>query len=336
MAGRLKLAFVGCGAVSRLHLLGIQEGAPEIRITAAIDPDPSRAAAMAKKTGAAAYTSLDEALASGDFDAVDVMVPHHLHETVTLPALAAGKHVLLEKPMAPTLPACERILRAAQEAGTVFMVAENAQYWPEVVTAKGLVECGAIGRIVTARASAYFPPLPDYYGGDQPWRFDKRVAGGGIVIDGCSHWIRPLRMCLGEIDEVIGGLGRPVQQMEGESLALALLRFRSGVLASFDAVLSDAPVGPLVFFRVMGTTGEITIDAAGQVMLYDAAHRGGQQVGEVQGYFKSYAGEFRDFASAVLEGTPLAAGPEDSLGELRAALAMYRSAETQRWERVWG
>jgi predicted dehydrogenase len=58
-------------------------------------------------------------------------------------------------------------------------------------------------------------------------------------------------------------------------------------------------------------------------------------VGEVGGYVRSYPGEFADFAAAVLDGRPLAAGPEQSLGELRVALALYRSAETKRWEKVW-
>lgn len=334
MSQKLKLAFVGCGAVSPLHLLGIQEGAPEIEITAAVDPDRSRAEAVAKTTGAAIFASLDDALAQGEFDAVDLMIPHHLHERVALQAFAAGKHVLLEKPMAPTLEACGRILEAARRANTVFMVAENAQYWPEAVTAKSLVEQGAVGDVVMARASILFPPLPDYYGGDRPWRFDKAAAGGGVVVDTGSHWIRPLRMWLGEIDEVVAALGRPEARMEGESLATALLRFRSGVVASFDALLTDAPLGPQLFFRIIGSRGEITIDAIGQLVVYDKANRGGRAVGEPQGYFKSYGGEFADFTAAVLRGTPLAAGPDEALGELRAALAMYRSAETRRWEKV--
>ena len=67
-------------------------------------------------------------------------------------AEVAGKHVLLEKPMAPTLEGCARILAAAKAAGTVFMVAENAQYWPEIVKAQELIKGGDLGEIITARA----------------------------------------------------------------------------------------------------------------------------------------------------------------------------------------
>ena len=335
MAEELKLAFVGCGAISQLHLFGIESGKAPIRVTAAVDPDRAKAEEVAAKTGAAVFTSLEEALAHGDFDAVDLMLPHHLHEPVALQAFAAGKHVLLEKPMAPTVDSCNRILDAARKAGTVFLVAENAQYWPEAVTAKKLIDDGAIGDVVTARSVIFFQPLDLFYGGERPWRFDKKVTGGGIAVDAGSHWIRPLRMWLGEIDEVVAALGYPFSRMEGESLVHALLRFRSGIVATFDALLTDAPLGPDVLFRITGSKGEITVDIGGHVLLYDAEHRKGRQVGETEGYLNSYRGEFLDFAAAILEGKPPAATAEHSLGELRAALAMYRSAESGRWEKVW-
>ena len=77
---RLKLAFVGCGAISSMHLLGIREGAAQIEVTAAVDTNPEHAKAVAEQTGAAVYSSLEQALAEGDFDAVARMLPHHLPE----------------------------------------------------------------------------------------------------------------------------------------------------------------------------------------------------------------------------------------------------------------
>ena len=140
----------------------------------------------------------------------------------------------------------------------------------------------------------------------------------------------------GEIDEVVAALGRPLAAMDGESLVRALLRFRGGAVGSFDALLTAAPLGPEVFFRVTGSAGEITIDGLGRVVLFNGSNPGkGEVIGRSTGYFESYPAEFADFAAAVLEGKALAAGPQASLGELRVALAMYRSAETGRWEKVW-
>lgn len=335
MARTLKLAVVGCGAISQLHLPALREGAKRTTITAVVDTDAARAESAARATGATPFTSLDAALAHGGFEAVDLMLPHHLHEAVAVRCFDAGLHVLLEKPMATTVAACDRILAAARRAGTVFMVGENTQYWPEVVTARRLLAEGAIGDVITARGSFAIMPLPQFYDGPNAWRLDNAIAGGGIALDTGSHWIRPLRMWLGEVDEVVGAIGHPWTAMQGESLVRALLRFRSGTVAALDGVMREPPFAPEPMFRLTGTRGEITIERDGHAHLWTADEPTGRAVGEVGGYPSSFPPQFADFEAAVLDGTPLAAGPEGAIGELRIALALYRSAESGRWERVW-
>lgn len=334
MAETLKLGLVGCGAIASWHKTAI-DAVPNVEITAAIDVDMQRAEAMARETGARAFASLEDAIAGGGFDAVLLMLPHHLHETVAVQSLEAGLHVMLEKPMAPDTDACDRILAAAQKAPGVFMLAENAQYWPEIEIAREALAEGAIGDVVTARVQLFFPPMAQYYGGDNPWRMNLQAAGGGLSIDTGSHYIRPLRMWLGEIDEVVAAMEHPFPGMQGESLARALFRFASGQVAAFDLLLTTGAIAPQDIFRITGSEGEITIGAG--VTLYDAAHRRGRKLREdvPQGYMVSYQRQIADFANAVLHGEPLAAAAEDSLGELRTALAMERSARTRRWEKVW-
>jgi predicted dehydrogenase len=329
---RVRLGLVGCGAIARWHLQAIARGAVRTEVTAVIDVVPARAATLASETGAQAYADVDEALGADAFDAALVMVPHDRHEAVATTVLKAGRHLLLEKPMAPTLEACHRILAAAQEAGTTFMVAENAQYWPEVLTAQRLVHDGAIGEVITARSWHCAPPMEEFYGGDDPWRYSAGASGGGIAIDTGSHWIRPLRMWLGEMAEVVAITGRPVIAMEGESLCRALCRFDTGVVASFDAVLSPGPVAPVAPFQLTGTRGEIVVEH-GRVLLFDA-HQGRQALSGGN-YFMSYEAQMADFEAAVLDGTAPAAPAEYALGELRAALAMVRSAQSGQWEPVW-
>jgi predicted dehydrogenase len=332
MSAGLRVAIVGCGAIAEWHWSAIQAAAARTRVTACVDPDGARAEALAAKTGARPYPALADALADDVVDAVAIMVPHHLHEPLATEAFRAGRHVLLEKPMAPEPAACDRILAAARAAGTVFMVAENAQYWPGVVRAAEILAAGAIGTLVTARAWCCTPFMPQFYarGG---WRFSVVSAGGGVAIDAGSHFIRPLRMWCGELDEVVAVTGRPQSAMEGESLCRALVRFTSGVVGSFDAILAVASGATVPRFQLTGTAGEIVIDAA-HVRLIGAAGGAGTVEGE-SAYLRSYEGEWRDFEAAVLDGTPLAAPPESSLAELRAALAMYASAASGRWERVF-
>jgi UDP-N-acetyl-2-amino-2-deoxyglucuronate dehydrogenase len=331
----ITLAVVGCGAIADWHLDAIDRAAAPFTVTAAVDPNTESAQRIAARTGATAYDSLAAALGAGGFDAALLALPHHLHEPVAIEALAGGVHVLLEKPMAPTVDACDRILAAAAAVDRVFMIAENAQYWPEALVVRDFLADGAIGEIVTARAATFFPALGAFYDGDKPWRFDQAAAGGGVVIDTGSHWLRPLRMWLGEADETVAALGRPHPEMEGESLCRALVRFDSGVVAAFDAMLTTGAIANQPLFTVTGTKGELTVEGSGWVKLWDGSDWKGKKVGEQGGYLRSYEGEWLDFASAIRRGTPPAATAEYALGELRLALAMYRSAETGRWEKVW-
>ena len=337
---RLKLALVGCGLIARSHWRGIQGHAPLVEVTAVVDTDAARAEEMAGLTGAAAFSSLGEALEKGDFDAVDIMLPHDRHEEAARAAFAAGKHVALEKPMAPTLDACDRIMEAAAAAGTVFMVAEQAEYWPAAVLLRERIRAGDLGEILTAHAlfgGSYANPLAE--GEPKPWRYSRAVTGGGIVIDGGAHWIRPLRMWLGEVAEAVAVTGRPDPQMEGESYARSLLRFESGVVASFDAMRAGFAGERQANFRVIGSEAEVVVEKGrgARMLLFDRDTPSGRVLAEdvPQGHKAAFGLELDDFSRAVLHGTPLAAGPEYSLGELRTALAIYRSAEERGWVKVW-
>lgn len=329
---KLRVAIVGCGAIAEWHWNAMRAAAARTTVTACVDPDATRAGALTEKTGGRPFPSLSAALAADVADAVAIMVPHHLHEPLALEAFGARRHVLLEKPMATELAACARILAAAKTAGTVFMLAENAQYWPGAVRAKELLDAGEIGTLVTARAWCSMPFMPQFYARDG-WRFSLAASGGGVAIDAGSHFLRPLRMWCGELVDVVAVTGRPQPDMEGESLCRALCRFDSGVVASFDALLGVAGGATVPRFQVTGTKGEIVVDAT-EVKLFGPQGGSGSVVGE-SAYLKSYEGEWRDFEAAVLDGRPLAASAEYGIGELRAALAMYRSAENGRWERVW-
>jgi UDP-N-acetyl-2-amino-2-deoxyglucuronate dehydrogenase len=334
VGARLRLAFVGCGAIARWHWNSLRGAADRTDVTAVIDIDPSRAATMAQETDAEAFPSLGDALAADAFDAALVMVPHHVHEKAAITLLEAEKHVLLEKPIAPTLDAAERILSRAASSGAHFQVGENAQYWPEITAVAEAIERGAIGDVITARAWHCHPPMADFYGGEAPWRFSQAAAGGGVTIDTGSHWLRPLRRWCGELTEVLAVTARPFAAMEGESMCRALCRFDTGVVASFDVLLVPWAAAPVPPFQITGSGGELVVEAFGAVRLFDGSDPEGVVIAKGN-YFQSYASQLIDFESAVLDGQSPAASAEYALGELRGALAMYRSAESGHWERVW-
>ena len=341
----LKICFVGCGRIARTqHARGMQrECADCMQLTACVDTHLPRAQAMVADfgaPGAVAFSDLDDALANGDFDAVDIMVPHHLHEAIATKCFAAKKHVLLEKPMSPTLDACSRILAAAAASGKTFMISEQAQYFPFVLAARELILAGAIGEVHAVRATFKSSPNHDLQVLDgesnaKAWRWIKGQAAGGLVIDGGLHWLRPMRMLAPgtDIEAVCAVTARPLQAMDDESLAFALVRFGSGVLGTFEAAATGAWSPTADFFTVSGSEGELVGKYSGQLLLFNAANPDGAE----QPYRRHHphGRVLRDFAMAVLNGVPPAASAEDSLGDLRAALAIYRSAASGRWESVW-
>ncbi len=114
--------------------------------------------------------------------------------------------------------------------------------------------------------------------------------------------------------------------------------FDSEITASFEALLSGGVVGPTEDFRITGTSGEIVIEHGrdGRLILFNDGESEGVTVMDAfQGKVDSYGFELNDFSHAVLDSKTLAAPPEYSLGELRTALAMYRSVESRNWEKVW-
>ena len=333
----LKIALIGCGGIAQEHWKGIQRIATRVDVTAVVDTNPESLTAMAAVTGAEPFSEIGLALQHGEFDAVDIMLPHNLHESAALDCFAAKKHVLLEKPMAHDLPSAERILEASKQLDTVFMIAEQAQYWPDVIKAKELMDAGEIGEIISASGNFYDPVLVDAEA-PPPWRYSLSASGGGVTIDGGAHWIRPLRMMMGEVDEVIGVAGHHIPRMEGESWSRMLLKFENGTVGTLNCQNVARVAAPADMFRVTGTKGELQITSGpeGQLILYNDKNPRGQVVmNAVTGKINSYGEEIKDFCEVVLDGKTMAATPEFSLGELRTALALYKSIKSSRWEKVW-
>lgn len=237
----MRLCLVGCGAISARHAAAIrlvnarkQAASPDSRlpdhivVVAAVDPMESAAAAMAddfRDHDCVAFDSLETALDSAMFDAVLLMVPPALNEELASLALRRDKSVLLQKPLAISEERAQHFLAEvetirAEGHNGALLVSEHSQWWPEVLTAQWLVEQGHIGELLTGRSN--------FYGGlsgidGQSWRSKIDQGGGGIAMDGGTHWIRPLRMWFGEVVGVQGVAARMAAEAEGETFVKAIL-----------------------------------------------------------------------------------------------------------------
>ncbi|CAJ1326980.1 unnamed protein product [Effrenium voratum] len=351
---------VGCGVIWRHHLHAVASMEPRRLVyTCVVEPDDARRAAAVEAVRAQlgeeplAFVTLEDAIQADPtqelFVAVDIMVPNVglLHEEVAKTALQSRRHVLLEKPISVSVASGLRILAAQEKYAPerVLMVAENAQYWREILEARRLLRSGAIGQVLSVRAKFWesgHPALNEWAadGSYDPGSFIASAAEG-FVFDGGLHWLRPLRMFLGQAVRVAAVAGRTLPHMQGPGMAQALICFDSGVTAVFESILAPGAISEQPFFVIQGSSGEIVLDGfAGGGRVYTVAE-GRVLETEINadfcgpvGWDTGYAGEVADFAEAVLENRPPAAGPEEAVEDLRLMLAMMKAAKSGQWEAV--
>lgn len=183
MAEQLGIGVVGAGGIARSHLEAIAR-VPEARLVGVMDVDAARVRQVAEEYGARAFSDFEALLADPAIEAVHLCTPHSLHAPQAIAALAAGKHVLVEKPMALTLADCDRMIAASERAGRLLMVGQVMRYWPIHRQIREMIRSGAIGRpghLIRRRLSHFHPGT----GGSsfRAWYADPAI--GGICVLYC-------------------------------------------------------------------------------------------------------------------------------------------------------
>jgi phthalate 4,5-cis-dihydrodiol dehydrogenase len=224
--GDIGVGVIGLGEIGQVHLVGYQR-ARGARVVAVTDLDPGRRRLSSVAAGASEYATLAELLADEQVDVLSVCVPHNQHLEVALAAIAATKHVLLEKPMALTVAECDEIIAAAERAGVTVGVSHNQLFHPPHVRARELIESGAIGRPLLLRMRL---GIGGKFAG---WRSDPAATGGGLLFDAGVHRFYVARALFGEVVEM--SAMTDVAPKLGEDLAVVLLRFASGALGTIEA-----------------------------------------------------------------------------------------------------
>ena len=193
---RVKLGLIGCGGMSRSHMRRFHTLSDRLELVAAVDVIRERAEEAAKLVeGVRVATDYREIL--DDVDAVLLVLPHHMHHPIGMACLRAGKHVLLEKPMAISERECLDLIEASGAADRVLMVAYCMRFHPLVARMKELLDEKAYGEVF--QVSIWTEQLTQYHPGH--WALNAKTLGGGQLF---SHWCH-------YIDILLWYLGRPVQ-----------------------------------------------------------------------------------------------------------------------------
>ena len=242
----LRVGIIGTGRISDLHAIEYLQS-ERARIVAVCDIDEQSARRRAGEWGvppARVFNNHHDLLALPDLDLVEILLPHHLHHPVTLDALAAGKHVSVQKPMALTLAEADEMIAAAAAAEKTLRVYENFIFYPPVVRAKALIDAGEIGDPLTIRIksnagfspTAWHVPLAAW-----AWRFNPEICGGGpILFDDGHHKFALAWHFMGLAEQVHAWIGE-MELMPGRVLdtpAIVSWKFPGNRFGSLEAVYS--------------------------------------------------------------------------------------------------
>ena len=242
----LRVGIIGTGRISDLHAIEYLQN-ERAQIVAVCDIDQESAQRRAAEWGvptARIFKRHHDLLAVPDLDLVEILLPHHLHHPVTLDALAAGKHVSVQKPMALNLPQADEMIAAADAADSSLRVYENFLFYPPVVRAKALIDAGEIGDPLTIRIksnagfspTAWHVPLSTW-----AWRFNPETCGGGpLIFDDGHHKFALAWHFMGMAEEVHAWIGE-MELMPGRVLdtpAIVSWKFPGNRFGSLEGVYS--------------------------------------------------------------------------------------------------
>ena len=328
---------IGTGFGTRVQVPGLREAGFEVTAICSGRPERARAAAEQARI-ATAVDTVDELVGRDDVDVVCVASPPALHREHTLAALAAGKHVICEKPMARDTREAREMLAAAERAGVVHAIDHEFRYTPARAKVKELLESRAIGEMRLALVMEMTGMLVDPARPRQEWWLRRDRAGGLLGALG-SHWIDSLIWWLGSVERVSSELGissrtRPTidggpVQVTADDTAQLLLRMSSGAIATIQ--LSSAVHHPSRRVILYGSDGTIVLGGDGRVLL--ARGSGALQeivpAGTSDGAFPDLARRVREHIEAGPSGNGEAPHPTfaDGLRVQEVMDAAYRSAE---------
>jgi len=303
MPGPLRLAFLGCGFITDVHSRHLKSFGASV-VTSYASRERARAEAYCRRFGgAAAFETYAQAIEDPSIDAVVIAVPPRLHRDLALQALAAGKHVLVEKPAFPALADYDVVREARDRAGRVVMVGENDHYKPLAVTLRRLVAENVVGDLVFA----HFTTIAKRLKTADDWRNDLEMAGGDAFFEEGIHWLHLAGSLGPRIVRVQAYRPEPAEHgpdRRPKSLMVAFQYDNSAAGALYYSREVPSLLRGLRLSKLFGRDGVITFESNGAFVVVRG--RSWPRV-IVPGFrdIRGYRAMYRDFAAAIAEGRQL-------------------------------
>ena len=326
----LRIGMIGLGAIHKAHLLGYERAHGQASLVAVCDSDEAKVRAEAATLGAKPYTNYRELFESGEVDAVDIVLPHHLHVDAVRAALEAGLHVLVEKPMAPTASEVEELRGIAERKNLVLAVAENTRFVEAYAAVQRLLDSGALGSIEVVR-TLVCGNATDRLRTVADWKGRRDGTLGGVIYDSGAHSFYLLEWLFGGVAELRSVGSKRVADSEVEDFAVVVGKLRGGgeFLTEYTFT-AEIPWSERL--EVYGTKGSVIVDqhANPVVKVFDSGTdwTGHPDLnvpyGPNEWKANSIAAEVVDFVGAVNGGRPHAV----SLDDIQVTMAIIEAAYT--------
>jgi len=327
---KVRVGLLGTGAVIRNAHIPALQATPNAEIVAACNlhaPSLQRLAHDYKIPRV--YTDFASMAADSDIDAVVVGLPNYLHAPVSIQMLAAGKHVLCEKPMATTVADAEEMVRVASKAGVSLMVAHMWRFDPEIAWLREIVQSGRLGQVFKVKSYAIWSG-----GGPEPgsWFTRSDSAGGGAFADLAIHSIDTLCFVLGGLHptRVYANLATHFRVIPVEDTGIILLEFREGIIGLIEAGwyhnYSDGAEGRTQIFGTIGYAQ--TQPAELQACFADAWSVTRPKMPERQPLFSRpmFTYQMQHFVECIIDNRTPDPDGQQGLLDLQILEAAYRSA----------
>jgi predicted dehydrogenase len=340
---RVRLGLIGLGLIGTPHARTVQQ-VDECELVAVADVDEKHRETAAR-LGITYYQDYQEMIQKETLHGVIIATPNHLHAPMGIACAQQGLHLLVEKPIAPTLTEADRLVEAAKQNKVRILVGHQRRFNALVEKTREMVRGGELGKLVGATITWALLKPPQYFEGLFAWRKNK---GGGPILINLIHEIDNLRYICGEIEEVFAMASNRVRNFPVEDTAGVTLRFDSGAVGSIfvsdcapsvSAYEGTTGENPLIYhdfgncYHFFGTEASLVFPQMKKLFYSDPGKLGWHYPITEQG-LKVFQGddpydkEFKHFARVILgEETPRISG-EDARRTLEVTLAIQRSGET--------
>lgn len=249
----IRVAILGAG-IGREHLDGYRTLPGRYQVAALVDLDTARAKAVTGADPIRIESDIDAVLADPDIDLIDVCLPPHLHLPISLKALAAGKHVICEKPLVASLADADRLLEAAKAAGKRLTPVFQYRYGPAMAQLRALTAAGLTGRAFAASLETHWMRGPTYYA--VPWRGTWAGENGGAVLGHAIHNHDLMMMVMGPVKRLSAFTATRVNAIQTEDCAAISFEMESGALVTSSITLGAATDTSRIRFCFEGLTAE--------------------------------------------------------------------------------